>query len=178
MSEINVLLIFIIASALIAVEAKDLLSGVIAIGAAGIGLSMAFLVLKAPELAILQLVVEILALIVLISATIKRDLPFSTSGRWLFNTISTFVFVIVFLGCAHEAFKALPQFGQSREIGAAAQIYVTNAATISGERNIVSAILHDRVFDSVAEFALVFAAVVGVLAVGRRNAKTHEAPHE
>jgi len=104
MTELNLLLIFMIFSAIIAVEIKDLLSSVIAVGAVGLGLSLAFLILKAPDLAITQLVVEILCLIILIRATIKKDLPFSTSGRWLFNTISTLVFVAVFLFLSYFAF--------------------------------------------------------------------------
>jgi len=111
MTELNLLLIFMIFSAIIAVEIKDLLSSVIAVGAVGLGLSLAFLILKAPDLAITQLVVEILCLIILIRATIKKDLPFSTSGRWLFNTISTLVFVAVFLFLSYFALKELPSFG-------------------------------------------------------------------
>ncbi|MCK4325548.1 DUF4040 domain-containing protein, partial [bacterium] len=57
MAELYLLLLFMIAGAIIAVETKDLLSSVIAVGAVGLGLSVAFLVLKAPDLAITQLVV-------------------------------------------------------------------------------------------------------------------------
>ena len=95
---------------MIAVELKDMLSSVIAVGAVGLGLSVAFLILKAPDLAMVQLVVEILVLIILIRATIKKDLPFSTSGRWLFNTFSTLVFIAVFLTFAYLALKDLPTF--------------------------------------------------------------------
>nr|MBP7056629.1 DUF4040 domain-containing protein [Candidatus Omnitrophota bacterium] len=49
MLEIQVLIVFMILAALIAVQAKDLVSSVVAIGAVGIGLSMALLVLKAPD---------------------------------------------------------------------------------------------------------------------------------
>ena len=84
MIEFYVLLIFMIIGAIIAIEVKDLLSSVVAVGAVGLGLSIVFLVLKAPDVAITQLVVEILCLIILIRATLKRDLPFSTSGRWFF----------------------------------------------------------------------------------------------
>ena len=92
-----------IAAAVIAVRAKDLLSSVIAVGAVGIGLSLAFIVLKAPDLAIMQLVVEILSLIILIRATIRKDLPFSTSGRWVFNTTATLAFLAVFMAFAYFA---------------------------------------------------------------------------
>ena len=84
-----------IAAAIIAVEAKDLLSSVVAIGGVGIGLSMAFLILKAPDLAIMQLVVEILSLVILVRATMRHDLPFSMSGRWVFNTFSTLIFILL-----------------------------------------------------------------------------------
>jgi len=89
MIELAILLIFMIVGAIIAVEIKDLLSSVIAVGAVGLGLSMVFLILKAPDVAITQLVVEILCLIILIRGTLKKDLPFSTSGRWFFNTLIT-----------------------------------------------------------------------------------------
>ncbi|MFC1809176.1 hydrogenase subunit MbhD domain-containing protein [Candidatus Omnitrophota bacterium] len=77
MVELYVLLTFMIIAAIIAVEVKDLLSSVIAVGAVGMGLSIVFLILKAPDVAITQLVVEILCLIILIRATLKRDIPFS-----------------------------------------------------------------------------------------------------
>ena len=73
--ELYILLIFMIFAAIIAIEARDLLSSVVAVGAAGFALCLAFLVLKAPDLAITQLVVEILCLIILIRATIRRDIP-------------------------------------------------------------------------------------------------------
>ena len=97
MLELQLLLLFMIVAAVVAVEMKDMVSSVVAVGAVGLGLSLAFLILKAPDLAITQLVVEILLLIILIRATIKRDLPFSTSGRWFFNTAATLIFIAVFL---------------------------------------------------------------------------------
>ena len=111
MLEIHLILIFMIAAAAIAVAAKDLVSSVIAVGGVGIGLCMAFLALKAPDLAITQLVVEILSLIILVRGTIRRDLPFSTSGRWYFNTTATLVFLAAFLTCAFFIVRDLPAFG-------------------------------------------------------------------
>src|SRR4030043_670241 len=95
--ELLLLLLFMVFAAVVAVEVEDLLSSVIAVGAVGLGVSLAFLVLKAPDLAITQLVVEILCVIILIRATIKKDLPLVKSGRWFFNTISTLSFIAVFL---------------------------------------------------------------------------------
>lgn len=170
MTEINILLIFMIASALIAMEVKDLMSSVIAIGAVGISLSMAFLVLKAPDLAVMQLVAEILCLIVLVSATIKKDLPFSTSGRWIFNTISTLFFIGVFLVFIYLALKELPRFGEAIGIpmGIVSQTYLGEGFAKTGASNIISAITHHyRVYDTLGEAVIVFTALIGVLAIGR-----------
>ncbi|MFA6078561.1 MAG: hydrogen gas-evolving membrane-bound hydrogenase subunit E [Candidatus Omnitrophota bacterium] len=165
MIEINLILIFMIAAAIIAVHVKDLLSSVIAIGAAGIGLSIAFLLLKAPDLAIMQLVVEILSLIILVRGTIRKDIPFSTSGRWVFNTVSTLSFVIVFLTVAYFSLKNLPQFGN-------AMMKVSSAYLPKGvpeeARNVISDItLNFRSYDTLGEATVLFAAIIGVLAIAR-----------
>ena len=62
---ILVLLAFMVIAALIAVETKSLLSSVISLGAVGFGLSIAFLFLRAPDLAIVQIAVEVVLLIFL-----------------------------------------------------------------------------------------------------------------
>ncbi|MFC1549044.1 hydrogenase subunit MbhD domain-containing protein, partial [Candidatus Omnitrophota bacterium] len=111
MVELYILLILMIIGAIVAVEVKDLLSSVIAVGAAGLALSIIFLILKAPDVAITQLVVEILALIILIRATLKKDLPFSTTGRWLINTIITACFILVLVAIGMKCFQDLPEFG-------------------------------------------------------------------
>ena len=76
-----ILLAFIIIAALIAVETKNLLSAVICVGAIGFGGSLLFLFLRAPDIAITQIVVEVLGLIILIRATIARDLTFISGDR-------------------------------------------------------------------------------------------------
>ena len=171
MIEINLILIFMIAAAVIAVQVKDLLSSVVAIGAVGVGLAMAFLILKAPDLAILQLVVEILSLIILVHATTRQDLPFSTSGRWLFNTVSTLFFVVVFLMIAHKVLKGIPAFGSS--FAGTAQPIIGNLAAKECPGNLVSAILMKmRTIDTLGEVAALFTAVVGVLAISRKIGRT------
>ncbi|HPM43310.1 MAG TPA: DUF4040 domain-containing protein [Candidatus Omnitrophota bacterium] len=170
MLEVQVLIVFMILSALIAVQAKDLVSSVVAIGAVGIGLSMTFLVLKAPDLAITQLVVEILSLIMLVRATIRRDLPFSTSGRWLFNTIGTTIFIAAFLVVAILALKDLGAFGAPGM--KVSKYYLDWAASRPGNENVVAVIMGKfRAIDTLGEMTVLFASIVGVLAVARKNAK-------
>ena len=170
MIEIHLILLFMIAAAVIAIEAKDNVSSVVAVGGVGIGLCMAFLALKAPDLAITQLVVEILSLIILVRATIRRDLPFSTSGRWYFNTASTAVFVVAMLGAAYFALRDIAVFGQP--LARASKSYLDEAVSRAGSENVVEAIaLNFRSIDTLGEVAAVFAAIVGVLAIARRSAR-------
>lgn len=173
MIEINLILIFMIVAAVVAVQVKDLLSGVVAVGAVGIGLSMAFLVLKAPDLAIMQLVVEILSLILLIRATVRKDLPFSSSGRWVFNTVSTVIFFIIFISFAYISFKDIPVFGSP--IMRVSQYYIEQAASATGFKNLVGALTLDyRILDTIGEAVIVFTVVIGVLAVARKVGHSEE----
>ncbi len=171
--ELQLLLLFMVFSAIVAVQIEDLLSSVIAVGAVGLGLSMAFLILKAPDLAITQLVVEILCLIILIRATINKDLPLIRDGRWLFNTISTLLFIGLFLICAYFAFKDLPKFGQP--IMRVAQEYIDKGLEKTGATNIVASIILDfRGYDTLGEATILFTAVMGVLAIMRKVGRIDE----
>jgi multisubunit Na+/H+ antiporter MnhB subunit len=165
--ELILLLLFMVCAAAVAVEIEDLLSSVIAVGAVGLGLSLAFLILKAPDLAITQLVVEILCLIILIRATINKDLPLIKDGRWFFNTVSTLLFILSFLLFAYFAFKELPSFGAP--IMKVAKEYIEQGLSKTGAANIVAAIILDfRGYDTLGEATVLFTAVIGVLAVIRK----------
>lgn len=170
MIELNILLIFMIIGAIIAIEVKDLLSAVVAVGASGLGLSIAFLTLKAPDLAITQLVVEILCLIILIRATLRVDLPFSTTGRWLFNTFATLVFLVIFLYVGYFALENLPSFGEP--IMKVSELYLKEGKYLTGATNLVtSVILNFRAYDTLGEATVLFTAVIGVMAIMRRRGR-------
>lgn len=159
-------------AAVVAIEVKDLLSSVIAVGAVGFALCLAFLVLKAPDLAITQLVVEILCLIILIRATIKRDLPLVIEGRWLFNTVSALVFVCVFLFFAWAALRELPRFGEP--IMMVVKKYLAEGKAATGAVNLVTAVILDfRAYDTLGEVTVLFTSVIGIMAVLRRPGRKH-----
>ncbi len=168
--ELHILLLFMIFAAIIAIEVKDLLSSVIAVGAVGFALSLAFLILKAPDLAITQLVVEILCLIILIRATINRDLPLVIEGRWVFNTVSTVLFVGVFLFFAYLAIKELPAFGTP--IMAVVKKYLEEGIAKTGAVNLVAAVILDfRAYDTLGEATVLFTSVIGIMAILRRQGR-------
>lgn len=171
--ELHLILLFMIFASLIAVEMRDLISSVISLSAVGLGLCMAFLILKAPNLAITQLVVEILCVILLIRATINKDLEMVRSGRWLFNTIATLVFIAGFLTCAYFSLRSLPRFGEP--LMKVSGGYLVSGAEAAGFANVVSAItLNFRSYDTLAETAIIFAAIIGALAITRRVGKSHD----
>ncbi len=171
--ELHIILIFMIFGAIVAVETKDLISSVIALSAVGLGLSLAFLILKAPNLAITQLVVEILCVIILIRGTINKDLPLVRDGRWLFNTIATLLFIVCFLGLVYFALKELPGFGDP--LMRVSRGYVAEGMAKTGVTNLVTAItLNFRSYDALAEAAVLFAGIIGVLTVTRKAGKSHE----
>ncbi len=165
--ELHILLLFMIVAAIVAVKIEDLLSSVIAVGAVGLGLSIAFLILKAPDLAITQLVVEILCLIILIRATIKKDLPLVRDGRWFFNTVATLLFIAFFLMFAYFALQELPYFGAP--IMRVAKVYIEQGLQKTGATNLVASVILDfRGYDTLGEATVLFTAVIGVLAVMRK----------
>ncbi len=179
MIELYLLLSFVIIAAIVAIEINDMLSSVIAVGAVGLGVSMAFLILKAPDIAITQLVVEILCLIILVRATLKRDLPFSTKIGWLLNGLITFGFIIIFLVVAVKAFKDLPQFGYP--IMRVAKTYIQRGLIGTGAANLVTSVILDfRAYDTLGEATILFTAVIGLLAVLRKigRKKTADSPEE
>ena len=58
------LMLFLILGSIFALEVRNLLSAVIAVGVVGLGLAILFLLLGAPDIAITQVVVEVIVVIV------------------------------------------------------------------------------------------------------------------
>jgi len=171
--ELHLILFFMICVAIAAIQMQDLISAVISLSAVGLGLCLAFLLLKAPNLAITQLVVEILCVVILIRATIKKDLPLVRDGRWFFNTAAAFLFIGFFLFFAYSALRELPAFGAP--LMRVSEWYLTEASSRTGATNIVTAItLNFRSLDALIEASLLFAGIVGVLAIVRKKGKVNE----
>jgi len=169
-----ILLVFLIVGALIAVETKNLLSSVISLGAIGFGLSIAFLFLRAPDLAIVQIAVEVVLLIFLIRATIGRDvIPTKGHIHWA-GLLIVCLLTVGFFAFGYYAFRSLNEFGTpiiSAVGNAPSNKYLADGLKETGSANIVTSILLDyRAFDTLGEATVLFAAVLGALAVLRGRA--------
>lgn len=172
-----VLLAFMIIGAVIALETKSLLSSVISLGAVGFGLSLVFLFLRAPDLAIVQVAVEVVLLVFLVRATIHRDvIPERGHIPWA-ALVTTVLLVIGFFLFGLFAFREAFEFGTpiiAAVADAPSNSYLAEGARETGAANIVTSILLDyRAYDTLGEATVLFAAVIGALAVlrGRARAK-------
>ena len=196
---------FMLIAALIAVEAKDLLSSVIAVGAAGFALSVIDLLVGAPDLAITQVVVEVIALVLLIRVVLTRRDTSTTIGQDVLRTGAVLLaggvmLAVVFVavggaGTAKpDAWGTMPAFGepvmgqamdkpgwQKDPDGPVGGKYLAGAAEQTGAANTVTAILLDyRAYDTLGEATVIFVSILGVYAilrrVGRRGKEEAEPP--
>ncbi|MFH2070345.1 MAG: hydrogen gas-evolving membrane-bound hydrogenase subunit E [Elusimicrobiota bacterium] len=167
MLQIQILIVFMIIAAVIAVESVDLLGAVVSVGAVGLGLSIAFLFLQAPDLAIVQLVVEILSLIILIRAVGIKNGASAVQERRFIGTSAVVICLGIFLIFAYKALLEIPRFG-SPIIGVAGR-YLMQSLKETGAANVVTSIILDyRALDTLGEATVLFTAVIGVLAVVRK----------
>ena len=170
-----ILLLFMIIAAIIAVETKHLLGAVICVGAIGFGGSLMFLFLRAPDIAITQIVVEVLGLIILIRATIARDRTFITGDREFFGMVVSVVIIFVIFLAGMKVFETLPSFGSPifAEVPDAASLtYIKEGLRETGAANLVASVILDyRAYDTLGEATVLFTAIIGATVILRKKSK-------
>jgi len=140
------------------------------VGTVGVCLSIGFIMLKAPDLAMTQLIVEILLVIIQIRATISKDVRFISSKKEFGIFLVVIGGLAVFINLADEVVNNLPIFG--KPILWVSQTYLSNALNNGNVQNIVSKISLDyRVYDTFGAMIALFTAVIGVLAIGRQRSQ-------
>jgi len=163
-------LVIMIIGSIVAIELKNLLSAIIAIGIVGLGTSICFLFLQAPDLAIVQFLFEIFAIIILVRAFIKTEyhhMDKKSSGR-IINSIVTALVLIGVLILSLNMFEALPEFGKPAMETADYYVNNANAARETNSANIVTSIILDyRAYDTLGEVTVLFTAILGALTIIR-----------
>jgi multisubunit Na+/H+ antiporter MnhB subunit len=171
-----VVLVFMVIGAIVAVETRDLLSSVLCLGAVGFGLSVADLVLGAPDLALTQLVVEIFAVVLLIRTVVARE---DTTREFIRDTphvaFMGAVIMAILIG-AFVCFQHLTPFGDPPMV--MGQSYM-RAAEQTGASNLVTAVLLDfRAYDTLGEATVIFGAIIGCYALLRTRGREEDAGHD
>lgn len=164
------LLILMILGAIVALEAKNLLSSIICLGIVGFSLVLIFLILQAPDLAIVQIVVETLSLIILIACILKTT-SIDTTQVWSWQKIFTYLggllFLVIFMFFVNQAINFLPKFGYPWL--RMAKYYIQQGLQKTGAGNLVAGVILDfRGYDTLGEATVLFTAVIGVIAVLRK----------
>jgi multisubunit Na+/H+ antiporter MnhB subunit len=168
MIALYILLSMMILGALVAIEVRSLISSVVAVGAVGLGLSLVFLLLKAPDVALTQLVVEIIAVIILIRATIRRRLPESPVSARPYGVLLGLGFAVLLVLVSLPALQEIPRLGQPTM--RVARTYVESGLQDTGAANLVASVILDyRAYDTLGEATVLFTAVMGVMAVLRNR---------
>jgi multicomponent Na+:H+ antiporter subunit B len=145
------------------------------------------------DIAITQIVVEVLGLIILIRATISRDLTFISGDREFFGTVvSVVIIAVIFLAglkilqtkSLEEIQKtrqmrpqavALPDFGTpvySFTPEAASKEYVEKGLKETGAANLVASVILDfRAYDTLGEATVLFTSIIGATVILRLKSK-------
>lgn len=174
MTVMLILLVLMIVGAIIALETSELLSSIVSVGAVGFLLAIAFLFLGAPDLAITQVVVEVVSLILLIRATISRSLTTVSGDREFPGLVATTALVVLVAVGGILVFHGLP-FGEpvmSRFADAPSATYLSQGLQRTGAANIVAAIILDfRGYDTLGEATVLFCSIIGAVTIVRRVAR-------
>lgn len=158
---IDAVIIFMIIASLAAIEAKSMLASVIALGTAGLGLCLTFLLLKAPDLAVILLIVELVTLATLTRAIAVRSGDDSSDDVSGPARLSVIGFIAVFIAVTLQAISELPRFGMP--ILATAGEYIERALSATSAASLVAAVAVEyRRFDLLAILFIIFLLAIAV----------------
>ncbi len=163
---------FMIIGSVAALEIRDILSAIIAIGIVGLGVSVAFLFLQAPDLAIVQFLFEIFALIILVRAFVGKEYhrEDASQANRLLSGVTLLTLAALFV-LSLSVFQKLPAFGDP--LMSTAGHYLAEGAAETGAANLVAAVILDyRAYDTLGEITVLFTAILGTFTILRlRRAK-------
>lgn len=175
MIELYLFLVFMIVAAIIATEIKDLLAAVISLGAVGFSVAIMFIFVQAPDLAIVQIVVEVLTVVVFVAVILRTTHIDETLGKKLAGTqilgiVFFAFFAVVFLIAMLRTLQQLPSFGSP--IMKVASDYIRLGLVQAGGANIVADVILDfRALDTLGEASVLFTSVIGVVALMRKTGR-------
>lgn len=175
MIELYLFLVFMLVAAIVATEIKDLLAAVISLGAVGFSVAIMFIFVQAPDLAIVQIVVEILTIVVFVAVILRTTHIDETIGKKLaptqiFSIVLYAIFTILFLVVMIKSLDQLPGFGDATM--KVASHYIRLGLPKTGGANLVADVILDfRALDTLGEATVLFTSVIGVAAIMRKTGR-------
>ncbi len=175
MIELYLFLVFTIIAAIVATEIKDLLAAVISLGAVGFSVAIIFVLIQAPDLAIVQIVIEVLTIVIFVAVILRtthidETIGKKLSGTHIFSIVLYAVFALLFLIVIFRSFQEMPDFGNP--IMRVASEYIRLGLPQTGGANIVADVILDfRALDTLGEATVLFTAVIGVVALMRKSGR-------
>ena len=170
---ISIILGFMILGAIFALHARDLLSAVVAMGIVGYGLVICFLLLKAPDLAIVQIVVETITLVIMVAVVLdstREEIKVTIDRRSILNAIVGFIVFACLFYFFVAAIENLDPLGAHTL--RMSEAYVVGAAEKTGSVNLVTGVLFDfRAYDTLGEAVILYTAALGALTLLRIKGK-------
>jgi multicomponent Na+:H+ antiporter subunit A len=168
-----VLVLLILGGGLGALWIRTPLTAMASIGAAGLGLALLFAVYGAPDLAMTQIMVEVLTLIVVL-LVLRRAPALAAGGGWTDRAARAVVALAVGAMMTLMTLEAT----KSRAPADTANYYREESYPAAQGRNVVNTILVDfRALDTMGEVLVVAAAGLGVLVLlGKRRGATGRKP--
>jgi multicomponent Na+:H+ antiporter subunit B len=170
---ISIITGLMIIGALYAIHAKDLLSSVIACGIVGYSLVICFLLLKAPDLAIVQIVVDTITLIIMVAVVLdssREELYPKPDTQGYVSAITALLLSLIILYFFTVSIHSLDSLGKSSL--RMADAYIAGAAEKTGSANLVTGVVFDfRGYDTMGEAVVLVTAVLGVLTILRIKGK-------
>jgi multisubunit Na+/H+ antiporter MnhB subunit len=148
-------------------------------GAVGFAANVMFLALGAPDVAMVQAVVEIVVLVVLIRATVGRDVETTSGVRETFGLAAAIVLLSIFAVFAVLSVASGPDPLELGRTGMMANrespsrtTYLPEALEETGAPSAVAAVLLDyRAYDTLGEATVLFASLIGAIVLLRRRAR-------
>lgn len=175
MIELYLFLLFMLIAAIIATEIKDLLAAVISLGAVGFSVAIMFILVQAPDLAIVQIVIEVLTIVLFIAVILRTTHVDETirkklSGTQIFSIVLYVFFAILFLIVMFRSLQEMPDFGNP--IMRVASEYIKLGLPRTGGANLVADVILDfRALDTLGEATVLFTSAIGVVALMRKSGR-------
>ncbi|MCE4956527.1 hydrogen gas-evolving membrane-bound hydrogenase subunit E [Macrococcoides caseolyticum] len=161
--------IIMVVSALCLLFVKSRMTAVVLVGIVGYGISILFMKMKAPDLALTQLVIETITTVLFLACfyhlpNLKKE-ETSKGYKLIRHIIALSIAMIVFV---------IMVYGHQANSFATISTYYNNSYALAGAKNVVNAILGDfRAFDTMLEGVVIMIAGFGIYTILKKGAK-HE----